>query len=78
MCPEESIHVEFLVFTKNSEAAFKAVKNSTLPQDVIDYLTEDGTFEGVLTRGGFSVYSNPYFEDTEIEGLSFKSIREIQ
>ncbi len=74
LCPEESIHVEFLVFTENSEAAFKAVKNSTLPQDVIDYLTEDGTFEGVLTRGGFSVYSNPYFEDTEIEGLSFKEV----
>ena len=74
LCPEESIHVEFLVFTENSKEAFKAVKNSTLPQDVIDYLTEDGTFEGVLTRGGFSIYSNPYFEDTEIEGLSFKEV----
>lgn len=72
--PEESIYVKLLVFTDKSEAAFNAVKNSTLSQDVIDYLTEDGTFEGVLIRGGFSTYSNPYFEDTEIECLSFKEI----
>lgn len=72
--PEESIYVELLVFTEKLEAAFKAVVNSTLPQDVIDYLTEDGTFEGVLTKGGFSTYSNPYFEDTEIECLAFKEI----
>lgn len=72
--PEESIYVELLVFTDKSEAGFEAVVNSTLPQDVIDYLTEDGTFEGVLTRGGFSTYSNPYFEDTEIECLAFKEV----
>jgi len=51
--PEESIYVKLTVSTDKSEAAFNAVKNSTLPQNVIDYLTEDGTFEGVLTRGGF-------------------------
>ena len=28
----------------------------------------------MLIKGGFSTYSNPYFEDTEIECLSFKEI----
>lgn len=36
----ESTSIHFLVFPDKVETAFSAVKNSTLPQEVIDDLTE--------------------------------------
>jgi len=51
----ESTSIYFIVFPDKAEAAFNAVKNSTLPQEVINDLTAGGTFIKALTRAGFGV-----------------------
>ena len=45
-----------LVFPDKAEAAFNAIKESTLPQEVIEDLTAEVTFNKVLTRAGLGVH----------------------
>ncbi|MEY8322010.1 hypothetical protein AAK894_13225 [Lachnospiraceae bacterium 46-61] len=52
---DESISIHLRVYSDAIEAAFNTVKKSTLPQEIIDDLTEEGAFIGVLTKAGFGV-----------------------
>ena len=70
---DESTSIYFLVFPDKVEAAFNAVKNSTLPQEIIDDLTAGGTFIKVLTRAGFGV-GRTSGKDTVLEGFIFKEV----
>lgn len=48
--------IDFSIYEKFIPDALRAIKKSaSLPQEVIDYLTADGTFEGVLSKAGFEV-----------------------
>lgn len=70
---DESTSIYFLVFPDKVEAAFKAVKNSTLPQEVIADLTAGGTFKKVLTRAGFGI-GQTSGENTVLQGFIFKEV----
>ena len=70
---EESTSIYFHVLPHKVEAAFNAVKNSTLPQEIIDDLTAGGTFIKVLTRAGFGV-GRTSGKDTVLEGFIFKEV----
>lgn len=70
---EESTSIYFHVLPDKVEAAFNAVKNSTLPQEIIDDLTAGGTFIKVLTRAGFGV-GRTSGKDTVLEGFIFKEV----
>lgn len=51
---KEADSIDFSVYEKDFPNAFRAIKNSgVLPLELIDYLTEEGTFEGVLSKAGF-------------------------
>ena len=70
---EESTSIYFFVSPEKCEVAFEAVKNSTLPQEVIADLTAGGTFKKVLTRAGFGV-GHTSGEDTTLQGFIFKEV----
>ena len=70
---EESTNIFFLVSSEHQLNAFNAVKNSTLPQEVITFLTEEGTFEKVLTKAGFGIGSTSG-ENMTLEGFAFKEV----
>lgn len=70
---DESTSIYFLVFPDKVEAAFNAVKNSTLPQEIIDDLTAGGTFIKVLTRAGFGV-GHTSGEYATLQGFVFKEV----
>lgn len=70
--------INFLVYEKFFPHAFRAVKNSeVLPPELIDYLTEDETFEGVLSKAGFGIEgfidSDPYSRLPALGLLGFTS-----
>ena len=48
--------IDFLIYEKFSLMPLEQLKKSaSLPPEVIDYLTADGTFEGVLSKAGFGI-----------------------
>lgn len=48
--------IDFSIYEKFIPDALRTIKKSaSLPQEVIDYLTADGTFEGVLSKAGFGI-----------------------
>ena len=65
----ETTSIFFLVFLEDQDKAFNAVKNSTLPQEVIDYLTAEGTFTKLLNRAGFEIGY-----DSGLSALLFKGV----
>lgn len=62
-----------LVFPDKAEAAFNAIKESTLQQEVIEDLTAEGTFNKVLTRAGFGI-GRTSEEGATLQGFVFKEI----
>ena len=50
--------IDFEIESEYFTEAFEAVKNSELPQEVIDYLTQDGDLEGVMLAAGFVHFDN--------------------
>lgn len=50
--------IDFEIESEYLTEAFEAVKNSKLPQEVIDYLTQHGDFDGVMLAAGFAHYDN--------------------
>lgn len=71
---DESISIHLCVYTDAIEAAFNAVKESTLPQEIIDDLTEEGTFIGVLTKAGFGVGRTTDDDNAPLEAFVFKEV----
>ena len=69
----KSTSIYFLVSPDKVEAAFNAVKNSALPQEIIDDLTAGGTFIKVLTRAGFGV-GHTSGECATLQGFVFKEV----
>ena len=71
---DESISIHFRVYSDAIEAAFNTVKESTLPQEIIDDLTEEGTFIGVLTKDGFGVGRITDDNNAPLEAFVFKEV----
>lgn len=54
--PLSTQKLSFRMYKENLDEAFEAVKKSSLPQEVIEYLTQNNhlvPFEGVLLKAGF-------------------------
>ena len=57
---------KFKIYKENVDAVYEAVKTSSLPQDIIEYLTKDGTFSGMLLRSGFAMHT----ENLDLKGYA--------
>lgn len=68
--PNVSEDIRFSMDPDDFQLAFKAIKNSTLPQKVIDYLTSEGNFEDLLVLAGFS------FDCTGVSNIDAFEFRE--
>ena len=56
--PLSTQKLSFRMYKEHLDEAFEAVKKSSLPQEVIEYLTQNNhlvPFEGVLLKAGFAI-----------------------